>query len=81
MSEVKLWRAEDYPEGSSASQGACRFAPTCDRYAECPDAPAEFSEQLGGDSLGGYARYMSVCRGKAIERNGLHAIERAEGTR
>jgi len=79
--EIKGWEASDYPEGSPGAEGLCRFAPTCDRYAECPNAPAEFSERLGGPTLGGYARYMAVCRERAVERNGEHAVQRAEGSR
>jgi hypothetical protein len=74
------WTSEQYPSEGHGATGKCRFAPDCasskrggPRFPGCPGLPAEFSERMGGPGLGGYARYIPLCRPAASSRFGPDA--------
>ena len=78
--ELEVWTPDQFPPDHPGARGICRFAPDCatarrggPSHPGCPDSPAEFSERLGGDELGGYKRYMPLCRPRAEARFGRGA--------
>lgn len=81
--EIVLWEPDQFPEGTEGRRAVCRFAPACARargggpsFPSCPDAPARYSERVGGEGLGGYARYIALCEPRALDRHGANAVLR-----
>lgn len=68
--ELRLWSADLFPAEHAGARRECRFAGN----ANCGEA--EFAERMGGENLGGYARWMPLCTVHAERRFSPVDLER-----